>query len=86
MTYRAHRTRQHIEFLASLMENSAYGGLSQVFIFHAIATVANAVSKKDLSHFKSDDASGEDWTGVARETRDKLEIYLDGKLEYFRTI
>ena len=44
--YSAHRTRQNIELLASLMENSAFGGLSQVFILHAIATVANAVSKR----------------------------------------
>lgn len=64
--------RTNVEFVVELMEHSAYGGLIQAFVLHALDQHARRVAEADPEALDTGFVSGRAWHGCAVEVRDKL--------------
>lgn len=71
--------KTNVERIVDVMQFSAYGALSQVFVVDAVVKHAEAVAKAtpdELAAMEGGPVSPAAWQGVAREIAGKMAAYM----------
>jgi hypothetical protein len=68
----AAKRQTNVEFVADIMEHSAYGPLAQLFVLDALDQWSRRVAAADPAKVDTALISGAAWVGVAQEIQAKI--------------